>query len=133
MTDGLFEEPELPATEPPADIGADMAMLDLTSEQWATFQRLARDPRALLDCNKARLEQVTRFKHSDESDALEPLDWFARKARDYCGDAIDHARRGGDPEQLRIARLKLVKAGALILAGIDRLDMVLDRQQESSI
>jgi hypothetical protein len=97
-------------------------VIEFTPEQQATLNRLAAIPPSMLDAHAARLEQVTKFGHSDDADALEPIDYFARKARDYACDAIDHARRGsGD---IAITRLKLVKVAALALAGIDRLDLI---------
>lgn len=67
-----------------------------------------------------RMRAILDFGHTPEKDLQLPLVWLPQEARNYLIDAIDEARRG--PDRRAIARRKLIKAGALLLAAIDRLD-----------
>ncbi len=102
---------------------------DMTPEGEKTLLRLFRKPTALQDVLNARLEQIQRWGHSDEADAMLPVTELPRLARDRVLAASEQlALRGRDG--LPIARDQLVKAGALILASIDRIDMALNPPRE---
>lgn len=119
MTDtDLFEE-TAPDTAPEADAV-------FTPAQVATLERLLKLT-ALLDVNAARIEQVTKWSHTDESDANEPIWWHAKKGHERIHDAIE-ILRSSDPDaidRLTSARRKLVKGLALGLTAIDRIDAAL--------
>ncbi len=76
--------------------------------------------RAMEDVLTERMRAIHDFGHTPEKDLQLPLAWLPREARNYLTDAIDEARRGSDRHA--IARRKLLKAGSLLLAAIDRLD-----------
>ncbi len=97
--------------------------LAFTPAQYATLERLTKLI-ALLDVNAARIEQVTKWRHTDESDANEPIWWHAKKGGERIDAAIEQLRLGGK-DGLAIARKQLVKGLALGLAAIDRIDAVL--------
>jgi len=108
--------------------------LAFTPAQYATLERLTKLV-ALLDVNTARIEQVTKWQHTDESDANEPIWWHAKKAAQRVSDGVDILRStnpANPPDRLAAARKKLVKGLALGLAAIDRIDAVTALQKGSN-
>ena len=106
-------------------------MTEHTPEQAATLQRLKVGV-AISDIHQARIEQVTHFGHTDETDANEPIFYHATAAVNRMNDAID-VLRAADPtnpkalDRLQTARRKLVKALALGLTAIDRIDPLINQ------
>ncbi len=78
----------------------------------------------LIDILAERRRQIAEFGHDAEEDALLPIDHLARKAQGRVSDAIDRLRGLCAPQDLTIARRKLVIAAALILAQLDRIDAI---------
>lgn len=84
-----------------------------------TFDRLTRNPAALLMVNAMRLEQVTLHQRTDATDAEEQWkDLFNRMQR-RIDDARDLLINGG-PAQRETAIRKLTIAAAMQLAMIDK-------------
>lgn len=138
MTDQLLTDIDAPAAatgdEPQGQPGDDLQIPPFTPEQYATLQRLGQLT-ALLDVNAARIEQVTKWGYTDESDANEPIWWHAKKAVQRVGDAVDILRStnpANPADRLTAARKKLVKGLALGLAAIDRIDAVTAKQKGSN-
>jgi hypothetical protein len=121
MSEGLFTDIEAPD----ADGDAIEGLPAFTPEQYATLERLTR-LQALLAVNEVRLEQVTKWGHTDESDANQPIWWHAREANARLSAAIDYLRMGGK-DAIPTARKQLLKGLALGLTAIDRLDAILDQ------
>lgn len=65
-----------------------------------------------------RLEQIARG-YDAAHDAAMPESYLASEAAKYAADAVDLTLRHDAPDRIR---LKLVNAGALLLAAIDRHD-----------
>lgn len=108
--------------------------LAFTPAQYATLERLTKLV-ALLDVNAARIEQVTKWQYTDESDANEPIWWHAKKAAQRVSDGVDILRStnpANPADRLAAARKKLVKGLALGLAAIDRIDAVTAQQKGSN-
>ncbi len=116
----LFTDAEAPAAPLPPP-----ALKPFTPEQQATLDRLARNPETLLAAYAMRVEQVTVHGHSDAHDSELPLVWLPKKARDWIGDACDVLREENVPadKRLPMAKRKLLKAIAIIMAGVDRIDL----------
>lgn len=129
MTDTLFDDDAGCAVEIPT-VGSGLEDW-LPPAQLATLERLFK-MQALLDVNAARLEQVTKWGHSDESDANEPVWQQAKKAHGRIHDAVDILRSSNPDakDRLTTARAKLVKGLALGLAAIDRIDAAIAAQQK---
>lgn len=130
MSDGLFTDIDAPD----ADGDAIEGLPAFTPEQYATLERLT-GLRALLAVNEVRIEQVTKWGHTDESDADQPIFWHAKKAQERIGDAVDILRHAGPDsvdkrQRIANARTKLLKGLALGLTAIDRLDAILDQLQK---
>ena len=111
----------------PADLGAPRpegdtgGAIQLCRDQQATLDRTLADPRALLDIHAARIEQVTKWGHSDKSDADKKTAHHALKGAQWANDAAD-ILRSNDADRNATARRRLIKAAALIWAEIDRID-----------
>lgn len=69
----------------------------------------------------ARIDQL-RMGHSAETDALLPLDYLPRQAKDFLMIATECIRGIDGKQDLPRARKKLSQSAALLLAAIDRLD-----------
>ncbi len=83
--------------------------------------------RAVEDVLALRGEQIHKFGHTSEKDAALPVDHLPREAKAALAAALDDIQfhRGGiawDETRPRVRR-RLVKAAAMLLAAIDRLDM----------
>ena len=95
--------------------------------------RLRRGARAVLpsaaieDIVAMRLRQIVSFGHSPEQDDQLPLITLPNQARSYVCDAQDIMMRK-ERRFLTQARAKLVRAGAMIIAAIDRIDREIARQ-----
>lgn len=115
MTDqaALFDLPEAEAAPPPA--------MQLNSAQAATLERLLRTPSALLELNRLRLEQVTKHGHSDEADALCDYRGIVSQAEQRIGDGRDLLGRG--PGSRAAARMKFLKAAAILMAVADKIEL----------
>lgn len=124
-SDQLFTDIEAPDAD-----GDTIEGSDFTPAQYATLERLLKMV-ALLDVNAARIEQVTKWQYTDESDANEPIWWHARKGGERIDAAVEQLRMGGK-DGLAIARKQLVKGLALGLAAIDRIDAVTAKQEGNS-
>lgn len=98
-----------------------------TAEQHATLKRLG-SLKAVLAVNAVRLEQVTKWGHTDESDADQPVWWHAKQAEARIHDAVEILRTG-DPDRFTTAHKKLLKGLALGLTALDRIDAVIAAQQ----
>lgn len=82
--------------------------------------------RAMLE---ARIDQVVKHGHTPEQDANLPLKILPCHARSSIVDTLDLLDRG--PRQnLHVARRRLAKAGAILLAAIDRIDVELGKAAE---
>jgi len=118
-------EPELPLSgapdaPAPADAGSSPGCTKAPASA-GPFHGCAGVPvRAMEDVLAERMRVILDFGHTPEKDLQLPLAWLPQEARNYLTDAIDEAHRG--PDRHAIARRKLIKAGALLLAAIDRLD-----------
>jgi hypothetical protein len=127
MSETLFTKIEAPDADGDDFEGA----LHLTREQYLTLERLTK-LKALLAVNEVRVEQVTKWGHTDESDAQEPVYWHAKKAAERIHDSIDILRNAqhcivDKRQRLQSARTKLLKGLALGLTAIDRIDALLDQ------
>jgi hypothetical protein len=69
-----------------------------------------------------RVEQIVRHGHTAENDAMLPIGWLPRDAQDTVQAARDLMIAGPERRDLGTARRRLVKAAAILLAAIDRLD-----------
>ena len=76
---------------------------------------------ALEDIMSMREEQIVKFGHTPEQDAMLPAHYLPKEARAYLDHAIDELMIGPEGWEAR-ARKRLIRAAALILAAIDRLD-----------
>lgn len=102
---------------------------DFTPAQYATLVRLTQ-LKALLAVNKVRIEQVTLHGHTDESDADEPIFTMLKAARQRIDMALDRLTLGrtDQAENIAYAQRYTIKAAALLLAQIDRFDVILEKQ-----
>lgn len=76
--------------------------------------------RAVLD---ARIEQIVTHGHDAESDAFLAIDRLPRLAREQAQMALEvlgHDERRNIP----VAKRRLARAAAMMMAAIDRLDMI---------
>ena len=114
-------EPELPLSgapdaPAPADAGSSPGCTKAPASA-GPFHGCAGVPvRAMEDVLAERMRVILDFGHTPEKDLQLPLAWLPQEARNYLTDAIDEAHRG--PDRHAIARRKLIKAGALLLAAI---------------
>lgn len=69
----------------------------------------------------ARCEQIERFGHTPESDLVTRPTHLPEVARAYCVRAIEDLQFSSGPQGRTRALADLAKAGATILAAIDRL------------
>jgi hypothetical protein len=69
-----------------------------------------------------RVEQIVRHGHTADNDAMLPIGWLPRDAQDTVQAARDLMIAGPERRDLGTARRRLVKAAAILLAAIDRLD-----------
>ncbi|MEZ5688722.1 MAG: hypothetical protein R3E21_08085 [Caenibius sp.] len=76
---------------------------------------------AMEDVMTMREEQIVKFGHTPEQDAMLPAHYLPKQARGYLEHAIDELTIGPEGWEAR-ARKRLIRAAALILAAIDRLD-----------
>lgn len=83
---------------------------------------------ALIDIGDERSRQVS-FGHDDNADAALHIAALPIKAREFLIIAIDRMTCARDRRDLPRARRKLVQAGALVAAAIDRLDRELDHHE----
>lgn len=72
-----------------------------------------------------RIEQIVRHGHDSEHDAMLPIDRLARDAAGRFAAAVDHMSGAGERRDLAAARRVLVRAAAIGLAAIDRIDMAI--------
>lgn len=70
--------------------------------------------------------QIVKWKHTPEKDLDAPADHLPRMARDLCAAALDDLQFNRGPAARRDAlpkvRQRLIRAGATILAALDRID-----------
>ncbi|WP_397604995.1 hypothetical protein [Sphingorhabdus sp.] len=102
---------------------------DLTPEQQATLDRVLKGE-ALCRVNTLRIEQITKFGHTDEADANEPVNRLPKFAREEINAALEDLmmpRETGIP----LAYKRMAKAAAMLLAGMDRIQPELDRLQRA--
>lgn len=76
---------------------------------------------AMEDVMAMREEQILKFGHTPARDALRPVHYLPKQARGYLDHAIDELTIGPEGWEAR-ARKRLIRAAAMILAAIDRLD-----------
>jgi hypothetical protein len=67
-----------------------------------------------------RIEQIIKHGHTAENDDTLPLGWLPKEARECLMMACDNM--WGPNRDLAVARRRFVRAGAFVLAAIDRLD-----------
>jgi hypothetical protein len=92
---------------------------ELTQEQQATLDRVMKGE-ALCLVNKFRIDQITKFGHSDEADANEPVSRLPKMARDEINAVLEDLmmpKETGVP----LAYKHMAKAAAMLLAGMDRI------------
>lgn len=77
--------------------------------------------RAMARVMATRREQVARWGHTPETDLRLPLLALPEHARAYVKDAIEDLQFDRGPKGRERAVAKLERAGALVLASIDRL------------
>jgi hypothetical protein len=102
---------------------------ELNSDQMATLVRVMQGE-ALCVVNKIRMEQITKYGHSDEADAMEPVSLLPKRARDMVNHALEDLlmpKETGIP----LAYKHMAKAAAMLLAGMDRIAPELARIQAS--
>lgn len=75
-----------------------------------------------------RIEQIVKYGHDAEHDALQPIDALSRLAAERLIHARDQILATGERRNLPIARLNLARAAAMCFAAIDRIDVVLDAE-----
>ncbi len=66
--------------------------------------------------------------HDAEHDSFLPIEALPRLAREFGMAAIDQLTGTSEKQNLPVARKNLARMAAAALAGIDRLDMVLNRR-----
>lgn len=71
---------------------------------------------------EARIEQIVRYGHDSEHDAMQPIDELPRLARKHLSEASERIAGLGEKRHLPAARRSLARAAALCLAAMDRLD-----------
>lgn len=106
--------------------------LPLAADEAATIARdellnAAHGP-AVRAAVEMRIEQIAEHGHTREADSDLPLDHLPREMQRRVAAAVDRIRGTGERRNLPAARLALVRAVAMGLAAIDRLDLVLKRE-----
>jgi len=76
-----------------------------------------------------RIEQILRYGHDAEYDAMQAIDALPRKAREYLIAAIEQVAGVREHRQLPAAVRNLARTAAICLAGIDRLQAVIAAEQ----
>lgn len=71
-----------------------------------------------------RLEQIVKHGHDREHDEMLPIMRLPQLAREQLSMALDTSLTAGDRRDLRVAKLRLARAAAMCLAGIDRINMI---------
>lgn len=82
---------------------------------------------------EARIEQVVRYGHDSEHDAMQPIGALPELARKELVMTAERISGLGERRQLAAARKSLARAAALCLAAMDRLDSAIAaeaKQQE---
>jgi hypothetical protein len=94
------------------------------SERGAELARAVSGPASRLVA-EMRLEQILRYGHDAESDAMLPIDQIPRRAQAELIRAMDFLRGTGESRNLPIARLALGRVAAMCMAAVDRLDLAM--------
>src|SRR5688572_1972686 len=76
-----------------------------------------------------RLEQLLKHGHDSEHDMMLPLDQLPRLARERAIMAIEQISGTGEKQNLPVARRNLLRAAAICLAAVDRLDVVMKAKE----
>lgn len=71
---------------------------------------------------EVRVEQMVKHGHTAEHDAMLPIGWLPNEARQTILAATDVLCGIQERRDLKVGRRRLVKAAAMLLAAIDRLD-----------
>jgi hypothetical protein len=101
----------------------------LLAARSAELARAVSGPAARLVA-EMRLEQILRYGHDAESDAMLPIDCLPRRAQEQLVRALDFLRGTGGSRNLPVARLALARVAAMCMAGVDRLDLAMKAADE---
>lgn len=77
-----------------------------------------------------RIEQIVKYGHDAEHDAMQAIDALPRLAAERLIHARDQILATGERRNLPVAKLNLARAAAMCLAAIDRIDVVLDAESK---
>jgi hypothetical protein len=80
---------------------------------------------AIRDVVEMRTQQIARYGHTREADADLPLDQLPREAAQRIQTAVERIRATEERRSLPGARVALVRAAAMCLAAVDRLDLAI--------
>lgn len=97
-------------------------------EEVAASARAALESRALADAITERLRQVETFGHTAERDDAAEYRAMACRAQSYTRDMVENLSLSEATDSLRTARAKGIRAIALHLALLDKIDRELDRR-----
>jgi hypothetical protein len=133
MSDGLSETPQ--STSSIVQHGLDAAkqtLFSAASVPLASAEELlaAVSGPALKAVLEMRIEQIVKYGHTVENDAMLPLLWLPRQAADYARIACDRVGVTGKDRNLNAAIKALVRSAALSLAAIDRIKAAIMEQGE---
>ena len=73
-----------------------------------------------------RIEQILRYGHDAEHDAMQPISHCPREALKRLHAAIEQIEATGERRNLPVAIKNLARTAALCMAGIDRLQAAID-------
>jgi hypothetical protein len=69
-----------------------------------------------------RIEQIVKHGHTADNDAMLPILWLPKQARDHAQIACDRIGVTGRDRNLDSAKKSLARTAALCMAAIDRID-----------
>lgn len=79
--------------------------------------------RAVREVLEQRITQVVKFGHTRDGDASLPSGWLPNDAKNDLIGALDLINGGPDRRDLPRARKRIIRAAALCLAALDRLEL----------
>lgn len=80
-----------------------------------------------------RLEQLLKHGHDAEHDMMLPIDQLPRLARERTAMAIEQISGTGEKQNLPVARKNLLRAAAICLAAVDRLDAAMTPAETAEV
>lgn len=75
----------------------------------------------LIAVAEKRADQINRYGYDADHDAMQPMDTLALQAKIFAHAARERIRGTHEPQNLNVARAKLITAATLAIAGVCRL------------